>query len=170
MELTALSNGSHAAARRGSSFRPRQGPRGDGAVAVATERHGGVLSMVVAGPLDAVAAATFAEALEDAIAGTDRAVILDFGAVDLIGSAGLRVVLAAAKRLRERDARLVLCALFRPGPRGPPDNLLRALPDDPRDHGRSPRVVEGLTAGPPSIRGFAATQDEEVLELNPHPE
>ena len=114
MELTALSNGSHAAARRGSSFRPRQGRRGDGAVAVATERHGGVLSMVVAGPLDAVAAATFAEALEDAIAGTDRAVILDFGAVDLIGSAGLRVVLAAAKRLRERNARLVLCALSGP--------------------------------------------------------
>ena len=114
MELTALSNGSHAAARRGSSFRPRRGPSGGGRVDLTTERHGGVLSMVVAGPLDAVAAAAFAEALEDAIAGTDRAVILDFGAVDLIGSAGLRVVLAAAKRLRERNARLVLCALSGP--------------------------------------------------------
>ena len=75
-----------------------------------TERHGDVLSMAVAGLLDAVAAAAFAEALEDAVAGTDRAAILDFGAVELVGSAGLRVVLAAAKCPRERDAGLVLCA------------------------------------------------------------
>ncbi len=110
METAASSNGPRAAARFGLPFRPRQGPCGGGTVELTTERHGDVLAMAVAGRLDAAAAAALAEALDDAVAGTDRAAILDFGAVELVGSAGLRVVLAAAKRLRERDAGLVLCA------------------------------------------------------------
>ena len=114
METAAPSNGPHAAARFGPPFRPRQGPGGGGTVELTTERHGDVPAMAVAGRLDAVAAAALAEALDDAIAGTGRAAILDLEAVDFIGSAGLRVVLTAAKRLRERNARLVLCAPSEP--------------------------------------------------------
>ena len=110
METAAPSNGPPAAARFGLPFRPRHGPRGGGTVELTTEGHGDVLAMAVAGRLDAAAAAALAEALEDAIAGTGRAAILDLEAVDLIGSAGLSVVLTTAKRLWERNARLVLCA------------------------------------------------------------
>lgn len=97
METAAPSNGPHAAARFGLPFRPRQGPCGGGTVELTPERHGDVLAMAVAGRLDVDAA-------------TDRAAILDLEAVDLIGSAGLSVVLTAARRLWERNARLVLCA------------------------------------------------------------
>ena len=72
MGTAASPNGPRAAARCGSSFRPRRGPRGGGTVELTAERHGDVLFMAVAGPLDAA---------------------------------------GAAKRLPERDAGLVLCAL-----------------------------------------------------------
>ena len=114
METATLSNGPHAAARGGLPFRPRRGPSGGGTVDLTTERHGDVLAMAVAGRLHSAAAAALAEALDDAIAETDRAAILDLEAVDFIGSAGLRVVLATAKRLRGRNARLVLCAPAEP--------------------------------------------------------
>lgn len=60
------------------------------------------------------ASEAFREALDDAIADTDRALIMDFAKLDFIGSAGLRVILLTAKSLLERDARLLLCGLSQP--------------------------------------------------------
>ena len=37
--------------------------------------------------------------------------VLDFSAIDYISSVGLRVLMVAAKQMRERDARLVVAAL-----------------------------------------------------------
>ena len=68
----------------------------------------------VGGRLDAASAGAFANALRDAIAAADRAVILDCGGLDFISSTGIRALLDAAKNLHRRDARLVLCALSEP--------------------------------------------------------
>lgn len=90
---------------------PGEMPRGRAGMDLTTERCGDVLTVGLSGRLDSAGAAAFAEALEDAIARTDRAVILDFGGVDVIGSTALRVVLVTAKDLRRRDTSLILCAL-----------------------------------------------------------
>ncbi len=79
-----------------------------------TERHDNVLSIGVGGRLDWSNSDAFRDAMKDAIEETDRAVIIDFAELDFIGSAGLRVVLLAAKSLLERDASLLLCGLSEP--------------------------------------------------------
>ena len=78
------------------------------------ERHENVLSLEVKGRLDWSTSEAFKEAIKDAVEETDRALILDFGELDFIGSAGLRVILLTAKTLVEQDAKLVLCSLSNP--------------------------------------------------------
>ena len=79
-----------------------------------TERHDDVLSLEVRGRLDWSTAEAFKGAVKGAIEETDRALIMDFGELDFIGSAGLRVILLTAKSLQGQDAKLVLCALSDP--------------------------------------------------------
>ena len=81
---------------------------------VTAERDDDILSLGVKGRIDYANAPDFEEAVERAMAETDRALILDFEQVDFIGSAGLRVILLKGKALRERDVELVLCALTAP--------------------------------------------------------
>lgn len=78
------------------------------------ERHENVLAVGVRGRLDMSTADEFRESVEEAIEETDRALIMDFGELDFIGSAGLRVLLLTAKALVESDARLLLCGLSDP--------------------------------------------------------
>ena len=79
-----------------------------------TERQDNVLSIRVKGRLEWSNSDVFRDAARDMIEETDRAVIMDFGELDYIGSAGLRVILVTAKSLLERDASLVLCGLSQP--------------------------------------------------------
>lgn len=81
---------------------------------VTTERHENVLSIGVKGRLDWSTSDAFKAAIKDAVDETDRALIMDFGELDFIGSAGLRVILLTAKTLLEREAKLVLCGLSDP--------------------------------------------------------
>ena len=83
-------------------------------VDVITERQADVLSADVSGRIDGSNALKFEEVIRTAISESDRVVIMDFGKLIYISSAGLRVVLLTAKSLKNRDARLVLCSL--PGP------------------------------------------------------
>ncbi len=79
-----------------------------------TERNENVLSLDVTGRIDGSTAVAFEEAVRNAIDETDRALIMDFGGLDYISSAGLRVILLTAKSLQSQDAKLVLCALSEP--------------------------------------------------------
>lgn len=81
---------------------------------VTTERRDGVLSVRVEGRIDGSTALAFREAIETAIADSDRAVIVDCERLNYIGSAGLRTVLAVAKAVSNRDARFALCSLSEP--------------------------------------------------------
>ncbi len=81
---------------------------------VTTERKDGVLSVRVDGRIDGSTALAFREAIETAIADSDRAVIVNCEGLSYIGSAGLRTVLAIAKAVSNRDARFALCSLSEP--------------------------------------------------------
>ena len=63
------------------------------------------------GRLDGHSTPAFEERLLGCIEAGERAVLLDFGNLDYISSAGLRAVLKASKRLSDLNGRFALCAL-----------------------------------------------------------
>lgn len=73
-----------------------------------------VLSLEVTGRIGGSSAAAFEEAMRNAIAETGRAVIVDCRELAYISSAGLRVILIAAKSAKARGAGLALCGLSEP--------------------------------------------------------
>ena len=94
--------------------RERAGAMPADGVGLTAERDGGVLWVALGGRLDAASARGFARALGGAVAGTERAVVLDCGGLRFIGSVGIRALLAAAKSLDRQGARLALCAPSEP--------------------------------------------------------
>ena len=75
------------------------------------ESHDGAIVATVDGRVDGANAHEFQEALEAVINASESAVILDFAQLTYISSAGLRVVLLAAKELRKQDKRFAVCSL-----------------------------------------------------------
>ena len=75
------------------------------------ERHDRVLSVEVMGRIDASSAVQFEDSIKHATESTDCALIMDFGNLTYINSAGLRVLLLTARSLRSRGGELVLCGL-----------------------------------------------------------
>ena len=66
------------------------------------------------GRVDGANARDFQSALEPVIEASDQAVILDMERLTYISSAGLRVILLAAKSLQRKDAALSICSLSDP--------------------------------------------------------
>ena len=78
------------------------------------ERNNGILVILAEGRVDSANAQEFQMSLADEIDESDRAVILDFGKITYISSAGLRVILLTAKTLRRQNATLTVCSLSDP--------------------------------------------------------
>ncbi len=78
---------------------------------VTTERQDGVLYAWVGGRIDGSTAAELEETVRTAIEDSDRAVIMDFGDLTYISSAGLRAILLIAKSLGKQNAKFALCSL-----------------------------------------------------------
>lgn len=76
-----------------------------------TRTQQGVTLVAVAGKLDSNTSPTAQQALEEILAGGARTIVLDCTALDYISSAGLRVLLGAAKRLTGSGGALRLFGL-----------------------------------------------------------
>lgn len=74
----------------------------------------GVTVLAPTGRIDTTTSGTVDEAVRAAVDGGARALIVDFAHVDYISSAGLRVFLVLAKRLKSLEGRLVLCGMGQP--------------------------------------------------------
>jgi len=74
-------------------------------------REGGVLVLSPQGRLDSNTAKLFEAALMGKIDGGDRRILVDFGQLDYISSAGLRVILMGAKKLKSLNGRFALSSL-----------------------------------------------------------
>jgi anti-anti-sigma factor len=74
----------------------------------------GITVMVPAGRIDTTTSGSLEEALRKAVDQGARDLVVDFAGVDYISSAGLRVFLVLAKRLRDLKGRLVLCGMPEP--------------------------------------------------------
>ena len=75
------------------------------------ERQRGVVIVAPAGRIDSTTSAALEQHLTALLGSEARRIVVDFGEVDYISSAGLRVMLILAKRMKEASGKLALCAM-----------------------------------------------------------
>ncbi|NCA88886.1 MAG: anti-sigma factor antagonist [Gammaproteobacteria bacterium] len=75
--------------------------------------HGKVLVIAPQGRLDSTTAPGFEKQLMERLA-TCSHLVLDFASLDFLSSAGLRLLLMAAKQIGKDDGRLILCQVSPP--------------------------------------------------------
>jgi anti-anti-sigma factor len=78
---------------------------------IGEEKTGGAVVIAPVGRVDSVSSSELEKVVLSRIEGGERRLVLDLAGVEYISSAGLRVLLVAAKRLKEPPAALVLCGL-----------------------------------------------------------
>ncbi len=78
---------------------------------ITESKSGPILVLEPQGRLDAQAAPVLQTLILERLEEGDRLVLLDLERLEYISSAGLRVILVAAKKLRELDGRIVVCSL-----------------------------------------------------------
>lgn len=81
---------------------------------ITDENAGDVLVVSPAGRIDSRTAADFEAHVIGAIEGGALHLLFDFGRVNYISSAGLRVLLMAAKRLKGKSGKYAICAMSDP--------------------------------------------------------
>lgn len=74
----------------------------------------GVTVLAPSGRIDTTTSASVDDAVRRAVDGGARDLVVDFAGVEYISSAGLRVFLVLAKRMRDLQGRLVLCGMPEP--------------------------------------------------------
>ena len=75
------------------------------------KQEGGIVYVTIKGRLDADSALEAEKTVSDALDGDSKMLLFDLGSLDYLSSAGLRVLLSAAKEMRRREGKIVLCAL-----------------------------------------------------------
>ena len=78
---------------------------------IGEEKDGRALVIAPEGRVDSVSSGELERLVVSRIDAGETRVVLDLSAVEYISSAGLRVMLLAAKRLKEPPAGLVLCGM-----------------------------------------------------------
>jgi len=76
--------------------------------------RGGVSVLAPHGRIDTTTSPALEAAVRRTVDAGARAMLIDFGGVEYISSAGLRVLLVLAKRMRDLGGRVVLCGLRQP--------------------------------------------------------
>ena len=74
-----------------------------------TQKEANATVVVITGRLDAVTAPEYEKAVNELIAGGEIVLVIDFGGLDYISSAGLRGLLVTAKQLKGKGGQ-VRCA------------------------------------------------------------
>jgi anti-anti-sigma factor len=78
---------------------------------ISQEQQNGVVVVAPRGRVDSTTAAALDAHLIEVSKAAQPRIVVDFGEVDYISSAGLRVMLTLAKRVRDARGALVLCSL-----------------------------------------------------------
>ncbi len=74
-------------------------------------KEGGVLILSPSGRLEARSAPEFEKQVVERIAAGETKLLLDLAGVEYLSSAGLRALLVAAKRIREKNGKIAVCSL-----------------------------------------------------------
>ncbi len=78
---------------------------------IGESKEGAVFVLEPKGRLDSANARSFEERVLAAVEQGETALLIDFGGLDYISSAGLRVLLMGAKRLQQSGGTIALCTL-----------------------------------------------------------
>jgi len=74
-------------------------------------KHGKIAILNLIGRLDANTSGELESVLIPMIDGGEKKIILDFSALEYISSAGLRLLLLSAKKLRNNKGEIILCSM-----------------------------------------------------------
>ena len=75
------------------------------------KEENGIVFLAFKGRLDGASAVEAEETINTIFKGENNRLLFDFEFLEYLSSAGLRVVLGAAKEIKRRDGKFVLCAL-----------------------------------------------------------
>ncbi len=75
------------------------------------KEESGIVSIAIIGRLDADSSPEAEKVVKDALEGQTTRVLFNLASLEYLSSAGLRVLLGAAKEMRRKDGKIVLCAL-----------------------------------------------------------
>ena len=78
---------------------------------ITQKEESGIVSLSIVGRLDADSSPEAEKVVKEALAGETKRVLFDLSALEYLSSAGLGVLLSAAKEMRRRDGKIVLCSL-----------------------------------------------------------
>jgi anti-sigma B factor antagonist len=78
------------------------------------EKHGRIMLVTARGRLDGSSSPAFGQRLEKLAATPEPRLVIDFGGVEFVSSAGLRAVLSVLKRVKAANGMLALCAVRAP--------------------------------------------------------
>ena len=75
------------------------------------KEENGIVLIDIEGRLDADSSPEAEKVVKEALGGQSNRVLFSLGALEYLSSAGLRVLLSAAKEMRRRDGKIALCSL-----------------------------------------------------------
>ena len=78
---------------------------------ISQKEEKGIVSIAIEGRLDADSSPDAEKVVKDALGAEINRLLFDLGELEYLSSAGLRVLLSAAKEMRRREGKIVLCAL-----------------------------------------------------------
>jgi len=78
---------------------------------ITQKEENGIVSISIEGRLDADSAPEAEKVVKKALEGTTNRVLFNLRGLEYLSSAGLRGLLSAAKEMRRRDGKIVLCSL-----------------------------------------------------------
>jgi len=78
---------------------------------ITQKEENGIVSIAIKGRLDADSSLEAEKVVKDALGVEANRLLFNLGELDYLSSAGLRVLLGAAKEMRRREGKIVLCAL-----------------------------------------------------------
>ena len=78
---------------------------------ITQKEENGIVSIAIKGRLDADSSTEAEKVVKDAIGEEANRLLFNLGELEYLSSAGLRVLLSAAKEMRRRNGKIVLCAL-----------------------------------------------------------
>jgi anti-anti-sigma factor len=78
---------------------------------IAQKEENGIIFIAIKGWLDADSAPEAERVVKEALKGDHSRLLFDLKGMEYLSSAGLRVLLSAAKEIKRREGKIVLCAL-----------------------------------------------------------
>lgn len=81
----------------------------EGVIEIKEEKKGDVLVIRIKGRLDAITSPSTEKTLFERVNGGHHKILLDFGGVSYLSSAGMRMLLSTTKKLKSLSGKLMVC-------------------------------------------------------------